>query len=77
MPVEAGVPDQLLVMPGAEQHPVLAGSEEAGEEGSVALFVDVLDLVEALVGSDHRQQRLQLLRRDRLDSNRRLHGKSR
>jgi len=38
-----------------------------GEELAVALFVDLFDLVEALVFGDHRQQLLQLLGLDRFD----------
>ena len=67
MPVETGVADQLAAVAGAEQHPVLAGGEEAAEEGAVALLVDLLDLVEALIGGDQRQQRLELLTGDRGD----------
>jgi hypothetical protein len=56
VPVETGVAQQFLASAGAEQHPVLAGGEKAVEEGAVALLVDVLGLVEALVGGDQWQQ---------------------
>jgi hypothetical protein len=55
VPVEAGVAAQLVLAPGAEQHPVVTGSDEAGEEGAVALLVDLFRLVEALVGGNQRQ----------------------
>lgn len=77
MPVEAGVADELArvtpprvaaALPGTEQQAVLAGGEEAGEEGAVALVVDLFDFVEALVGGDQRQQLLQLVCRQRRDA---------
>src|ERR1700685_4433024 len=74
MPIKAGVADQLSVLPGAEQHPVLAGLEEAAKEGAIALLSDGWALIEALVGGDHRQQALQLLCCDRPDLCLNSHG---
>jgi len=66
-PVEAGVAEQPALPPGADQHSVVAGGEEAGKEVPVALVVDVLDLIEALVGGDQRQQLVHLPALDRRD----------
>src|SRR5207253_1474667 len=49
VPVEAGVADELSVATRTEQQPVRARAEEAAEEAAVALVVDLLGFVEALV----------------------------
>jgi len=67
VPVEAGVADQPALATGAEQEAVLAGGEEAAEEGAVAPFVDPLDFIEALVGGDQRLQLLEFPVGDRRD----------
>lgn len=52
----AGVADRSVAAPGCKQHPVPARSNEAREERSVALVVDLLNLIEVLVRSDHRKE---------------------
>src|SRR4051794_33949322 len=73
MPVEAGEADQGVLDRSSQQQAVVAGRDEAGEEATVALLVDLLDAVEALVGGEQRQRLLELLRGHRFDPGRSLH----
>ena len=67
VPVEAGVAEQLAPRASAEQQAVVAGAMKRRKKARLRSSSILLDLVEALVGGDQRQQLLELLRADRLD----------